>query len=54
MSCMNPIIHMDRDYMWRWYITNSAGKTRCMSTRNFFNYEDARRDFDATRKRFLH
>lgn len=54
MSCTNPIIHMDLDYMWRWYIINAAGNTKCMSTRSFFAYEDARRDFDATRRRFLH
>ncbi len=46
MRVVNPMFHMDPDFLWRWYITSSAGKLLAMSTESFFSHEDARRNFD--------
>jgi hypothetical protein len=52
MPDVNPMTHMDPDYMWRWYVTNANGGLLCMSTESFFNHEDALRDFDSVRRQF--
>lgn len=46
----NPMFHMDTEYNWRWYITNPFGNPVSMSARSFFNYEDAKRDYEMARQ----
>lgn len=46
MCTINPMLHMDKDYSWRWYITKPDGSLSAMSTTSFFDVQDARRDFD--------
>jgi hypothetical protein len=53
MCIVNPMFHMDSDYNWRWYITDAQANILCMSAVSFFNYEDARRDYDATQGQFV-
>lgn len=40
-------LHMDEEYMWRWYIVDAQGIPIAMSARVFFDYEDALRNFRA-------
>lgn len=47
MVDFNPMFHMDRDYMWRWYIVGARGKLVCMSTTVFSFYEEARQDLES-------
>lgn len=42
----NPMFHMDLDYNWRWYVTDASGRPIFMSARSFFNFEDAKRDYE--------
>jgi hypothetical protein len=51
MEYIDPMFHMDADYMWRWYITDERGSLAAMSTGSFFKYEDARRNYDDTMRR---
>lgn len=51
MHALNPMFHMDKDYMWRWFTTSPTGRPLSISTRAFFLYEDAKRDFDAAQRR---
>lgn len=44
MCDVNPMFHMDQDYMWRWYLIDDYGNLVAISARSFFNFEDARRD----------
>nr|WP_165388369.1 hypothetical protein [Sphingomonas populi] len=53
MRTVNPMFHMDVDYNWRWYLTGDRGKVLCISARSFFNFEDARRDYDVTQGQFM-
>jgi hypothetical protein len=53
MCTVNPMFHMDMDYNWRWYITSDQGEVLCVSNRSFFDFEDARRDYDVTHGHFM-
>lgn len=44
MCDVNPMFHMDSDYMWRWYILDATGGLVAISAKAFFKFEDARRD----------
>jgi len=51
MLNIEPMFHMDDNYEWCWYITDGASDVLAMSTRSFFNYEEARRDYDSIVRR---
>jgi hypothetical protein len=53
MCTVNTMFHMDKDYSWRWYIINASGKSSCISARSFFNFEDAKRNYDETHGRII-
>ncbi len=53
MIIVNPMFHMDADFNWRWYIISDRGDPICISTQSFFNYDDARRDFDDFQRRLI-
>jgi hypothetical protein len=53
MQIVNPMFHMDSDYLWRWYITDAGGKSVGMSADSFFRFEDARRNYDDMRRRLM-
>ncbi|MCW2337398.1 hypothetical protein M2337_001631 [Sphingobium sp. B2D3A] len=42
----NPMFHMDQNYDWRWFITDQHGNLVLMSAHSFFNFEDAKRDYE--------
>ena len=46
MHVVNPMFHMDKDYNWRWFVINDHGQQLSMSSRVFFRFEDARRNYD--------
>ena len=50
MCTVNPMFHMDADYMWRWYNTDRHGNLVSMSLRGFFAFEDARRNYDEAQR----
>lgn len=52
MCTVNPMFHMGPDYSWRWYITDAYGNLVCMSAGRFFDFEDARRNYDAAQAQF--
>ena len=37
----NWFVHMDEDWMWRWFITDAAGSPLAVSERTFFRRQDA-------------
>lgn len=49
MQHINPMLYMDKDYMWRWFTIDAHGKLRGMSARAFFNHKECRRDYDSMR-----
>ncbi len=51
MHNVNPMIHMDDEFMWRWYEIGDDGRTAFMSPRSFFSHEECRRNYDAAMKR---
>ena len=50
MCTVNPMFHMDADYMWRWYNTDRHGNLVSMSLRGFLAFEDARRNYDEAQR----
>ncbi len=46
MQIVNPMFHMDSDYLWRWYITDNHGKSVSVSVDSFFQFEDASGNYD--------
>ena len=49
MLALAPLFHMNGNYMWQWYVTDGEGRLALMSAHEFFYFEDARRDYEATR-----
>ncbi len=47
MSALSPMFHMDEYYDWRWFLTDNDGKLISVSAQAFFNYDDAKRDYNA-------
>lgn len=43
---INPMLHMDQEFMWRWYQVDDRGQTSFSSPKSFFSLEDCRRDYD--------
>ena len=54
MSNVNPIIHMDKQYMWRWYETDDLGRTSFLSAKSFFSREECRQDYVVAVQRLKH
>lgn len=46
MPDYNPLFHMDMGYNWRWYLTDASGRPILMSAHSFFDFEDAKRDYE--------
>lgn len=53
MCDVNPMFHMDADYMWRWYVTSSTGGLLSISANAFFRFEDVKLDWDAAQGRYM-
>lgn len=53
MCDVNPMYHMDVDYMWRWFVTSEAGSFVAISANAFFKFEDAKQDWVAAQSRYL-
>jgi len=51
MADVNPMLHMDENFMWRWYQIDDHGQTSFASSKFFFSREDCRRDYDAAMRR---
>ena len=52
MADINPMLHMDENFMWRWYQVDDRGQTSFGSPKAFFSWEDCRRDYDEAMLRF--
>ena len=44
MQAILPILHMDKDYYWRWYLTDENGIPFAISANKYFCLADAKRD----------
>lgn len=51
MTDVNPMLHMDKDFMWRWFEVDESGQTSFASPKAFFSKEECRRDYDAAMRR---
>lgn len=51
MSDINPMLHLDENFLWRWYEVDDHGRTSFLSPRAFFTKEDCRRDYDEAVRR---
>jgi len=51
---VNPMLHMDESYMWRWYEIDDHGKTAFLSPRAFFSERDCRQDYATAMLRSKH
>jgi len=49
MEQMQWSLHMDGDWMWRWFLTNDCGRPLAMSKSCFFHRGDAVRNRDTAR-----
>lgn len=47
MQNVNPLIHLDRKFMWRWYEVDDCGRITCLSSKAFFLREDCRQNYDS-------
>ena len=45
MLDVNPMLHLDKMYMWRWYEIDDQGQTVFQSSKAFFNHEECRQDY---------
>ena len=46
MPDVNPMLHMDEEYMWRWYEIDDQGQTLFLSPKSFFDHEECRQDYE--------
>ena len=51
MPNVNPILHLDDEFMWRWSQVDERGKTAFLSTKPFFFREECRQDYDRVMQR---
>ena len=51
MTTVNPVLHMDLEYMWRWFEVDDSGQTLFASPKAFFSKEECRRDYNAAMRR---
>ena len=49
MPNVDPMFHMDMDYNWIWFICDQLGSPILVSARSFFDYEEAKRDYEMAR-----
>lgn len=42
-------VHMDQEWMWRWFVTNGCGHALAMSADRFFTREEAVQNLHAAR-----
>ena len=49
MIVLNPIVHLDDKWMWRWHIADGQGHF-VIRSKPFFVLEDARRDYETVRQ----
>lgn len=45
MPNVNPILHLDSEFLWRWSHADEHGKTAFLSTKAFFLREDCQQDY---------
>jgi hypothetical protein len=51
MTHVNPVLHMDKEFMWRWFEVDESGQTSFASPKAFFSKAECRRDYDAAMRR---
>jgi hypothetical protein len=51
MPDVNPMLHLDENFMWRWYEIDDQGHTSFLSSKAFFFREDCRQDYDVAMRR---
>ena len=51
MEDVNPIIHLDHEFMWRWSESDEFGNTSFLSPKAFFSREECRQDYDVVMHR---
>ena len=54
MADVNPVLHLDENFMWRWFQIDEQGQTSFASPRQFFSREDCRRDYNDVMVRLRH
>lgn len=50
---VNPMLHMDDQFMWKWYEIDDLGQTAFMSAQSFFSRKECRRDYDVAIRRMM-
>ncbi len=51
MPNVNPILHLDQEFMWRWSEVDERGETAFLSNKAFFFRDDCRQDYDQAMQR---
>ena len=51
MPDVNPMLHLDENFMWRWYEIDDQGHTAFLSGKAFFLREECRQDYDVAMRR---
>ena len=51
MGIVNPILHMDKEFMWRWFEADELGNTSFLSPKSFFSRDECRQDYDVAMRR---
>ncbi len=51
MADVNPVLHLDHDYMWRWYAVDDQGQTIFLSSKAFFSRVECRQDYELAMRR---
>lgn len=51
MPNVNPMLHMDDEFMWRWLEVDEEGQLSFLSPKAFFSREECRRDYETAMQR---
>jgi len=51
MPHVNPFLHLDHEFMWRWEQLDEHGKTAFLSAKSFFSREECLQDYDRAMQR---
>lgn len=51
MADVNPILHLDHDFMWCWYEVDDRSQTVFLSAQSFFSREDCMQDYETAMQR---
>ena len=51
MTSVNPIMHMDKEFMWRWFETDDLGQAAFVSAKSFFYLKECEQDYVASVQR---